>query len=274
MGTEVQTNSLPTGEGAPPSVQVPAVQPQAPVVGPQPVEPTPQYVSRDEFLRAIEETKRAAEERALELGKRGAQSLIDKSHLHERTKLVEGMLQALVQEGTLDQAQASQRLATAQMQALTDLLPDAEPPQQGTPQPQPMPRATPIPEAIDPLQAMGAQALAASGLQPTDPEYEIVTRPKHYPTFLAWYDALKEQQAAKQARLLRQQAAATVAQAPPPPPTATPPAPVPVEVGGGGAAPITDINVLRKQREKAHFDHNRAEFERISAEIEALCRSG
>ncbi len=245
MGTN-QDTGLPTGEGTPPSEQVSS--------GPQLVQPTPEYVSRDEVLRLLDDVRREAATQ----GQRGAQSFIDKARLNERVSSTEKMLKRLVSEGTLDEAQASTHLATARLEALTDMLPEQESPQQRQA------------GSRDPYAAAAAQALAASGIVPGDPEYTVVTR-NDYASPFAWYDALNQQKAAKLARLARAQAAVAAQTVTPTMPATLPPNPgAAVEAGGTGAAPVSDLKTLRSMLSRAYERSDYKERDRISAEIDRL----
>lgn len=256
--TELPGNGLPVEEGiATPSV--PASIPE-----PQPSEPLPQYVSRAEVLRLLEEVRAEAREH----GQRGAQSFIDKTRLNERVSQTEKTLRQLVSDGLMDEAQASAYLRQAKMDALTDLLPEPEP------QPQRVQSPPVGPPPGDPLAARAEQLVKESGLQPTDPEYQLLFG--HDNPF-GWYEALQNAKAARAARLAREAARQTAAPTPAAPPVPTPPAPhgaTAVEVGGGPAAPAGDLNSLREQLRKAYRSGNRPEIKRLNDEIDRVLRSG
>jgi len=196
-------------------------------------------------------------------GQRGAQSFIDKSRLNERMGSTEKMLQRLVRDGYMDESQASFYRQHAQLEALTDLLPDAEPPRQST-----APQTPP-----DPLFAKADRLIREAGISQSDPEWVTL---QNQADAVDWGIAFERAKAARAARLARAAAAANAQPQPPTqrPPTPTTPGVTAVEVGGGTSTPAGDPASLAQQLIQAYKRADRQEIDRLNAEIERLKRSG
>lgn len=253
METEQVGTGFMAAEGAPPSAP-------ASIVEPQPVEHVPDYPSRSEVLAMLDQVRAEAREH----GQRGAQSFIDKARLNERMSVAERVLQQQIRDGMMDESQASTYRQRAQWEALTDLLPEQEPPRQSAPQMQP---------PADPLFAEADRLIKEAGITQADPEWATL---QNQPSALHWGIAFERAKVARAARLARATAAAnaqpTTPTPKPPPPAA--PGVTAVEVGGGLSAPAGDPKSLQQQLIQAYRRNNRAEIDRINAEIERAVRSG
>jgi len=223
----------------------------------QPSETAPEYVSRDEVLRLLEQVRAEA----LEMGRRGAQSFVDRARLRERLENAERVLQRMIKDGVIDEEQARIYRQQEQLDALTSMLP-------GEPETEAQP-ARPPRQDVSPIIQKAYQLLAKKGLTPDDPEY---VDPLNYSDPIDWVEAVDKAVLAKRARLAREQAkkqAAAQTQAAPAQQGGKPTGATAIEIGGGGNT-AASLEQLRKQLRIAYRDGDYELRDRIQAEIDRI----
>jgi hypothetical protein len=228
--------------------------------GAQGTEPAPQYLTTDQvaqMLNAQEEKLTAKfQANAKEFGQRGAQAVIDKTRLKERVGAIEAIIDQQVQDGTLDEKQASDYKKQARRNTIDEMLLE----EQGQVHPG------------ETLQERAVRLVAEAGLTPDDPEYRNIKGE----TPLEWGMSLREQQLKKQARLAAAQQTPPMPSAPPSGPHAPPEPQVrkpttAVEASGGGSPP-TNLSALHEQSIAASRRGDFAEARRLQAEMHEVAR--
>ena len=232
---------------------------QASVVESQPSEPAPSYVSRDEVLQMLEQLRAEARE----YGQRGAQSFIDKRRLNERIQSAEVMLSRLVQDGVIDEPQASVYRHQARLEALTELLPEPEATSVGGEQPYQQP--------ISPVIQKAYVHMAKKGLMPTDPEY---VDPLRFEDPIDWAEAVEKAVAQKAARLAREQARQQAVTKQQPQAKQQINAATAIEVGSGGGVAPASLKQLEQQLIDAYRRGDYAARDRVQNEIDRILAAG
>lgn len=226
--------------------------------GPQATEQTPQNLTRDQVDAMLaEHTAKLTNQFqtiAKEFGSRGAQAQVDKARLKERVGAIERQIDQMVQDGALDEKQAS----TYKRQARADTLAEMtfEEPEQGQPSSQAQ------------WQQRALEIVAEAGLTPQDPEYqEIGGR-----TPMEWGMSVERLRLKKQARLAAQtQTPQTpVAPAVPAPNAGTkPPVTTAMETGAAGTPP-GNLQTLHSQAVDAARRGDFIEARRLTAEMQKV----
>lgn len=220
-------------------------------------EQKPQYLTTDEAAKLWDAREKEILSRvqniAKDSGQRGAQSLVDKKRFNERLGALEKMIDAQVQDGTLDEHQASAYKRQARQDTLAEMV--FEEGEQGPPS--------------DDLNSIASKMVAEAGLTQNDPEYATLI---NHPNPLSWARQLERAVAQKNARLAKVSTPPTTApQAPapvaPPPAQKAPASATAVEAGSRGSS-ASNIETLHDQLVAAARRNDRAEMARLKAEFD------